>query len=151
MTSLKRNWKLINLFNHFDKIFLCLSYSLVCMICFSLVLLLTYLSCQFPFFRYLSTASVRSSIESGFLGTPIAIIKTLWIDSLLRIVDYYMYTCKIVIRVSAPFTEDDYCGKGERPNTGLADNSPFTCKKTSSKTREEEHKWKEISKNIYKY
>jgi hypothetical protein len=32
----------------------------------------------------------------------------------------------MVIRVSAPFTEDHYCGEGERPNTGLAHNSLFT-------------------------
>jgi hypothetical protein len=33
--------------------------------------------------------------------------------------------CKTVTRVSAPFTEDDYCGKGERPNTEQAHNSPY--------------------------
>ncbi|MFL6460128.1 MAG: hypothetical protein ACJ71J_04110 [Nitrososphaeraceae archaeon] len=37
-----------------------------------------------------------------------------------------MDACKMVIRVSAPFTEDYYCGEGERPNTGLAHNSLFT-------------------------
>ena len=44
--------------------------------------------------------------------------------------------CKTVTRVSVPFTEGHYCGKGERPNTGLADNSPFTCRKTRTDKRE---------------
>src|SRR6187401_830373 len=41
-------------------------------------------------------------------------------------------TCKRVIRVSAPFTEDHYCGEGERPNTELAHNSLFAsrCRST---------------------
>jgi len=36
----------------------------------------------------------------------------------------YLHTCKMVARVSVPFTEGYYCGRGERPNTELADNSP---------------------------
>jgi hypothetical protein len=31
----------------------------------------------------------------------------------------------MVIRVFAPFTEDHYHDKGERPNTGLAEKSSF--------------------------
>jgi hypothetical protein len=38
---------------------------------------------------------------------------------------YITDACKMVIRVSAPFTEDHYCGKGKRPNTELAHNSHF--------------------------
>jgi len=31
-------------------------------------------------------------------------------------------------RVSVPFTEGHNYGRGERPNTELADNSPFACR-----------------------
>jgi len=31
-------------------------------------------------------------------------------------------------RVSVPFTEGHYYGRGERPNTELADNSPSACR-----------------------
>ncbi len=34
-----------------------------------------------------------------------------------------MYYCKMMARVSVPFTEGHYYGRGERPNTELADNS----------------------------
>jgi hypothetical protein len=34
--------------------------------------------------------------------------------------------CKTVARVCTPFTEGHYYGKGEKPNTELADNSAFT-------------------------
>jgi nitrite reductase/ring-hydroxylating ferredoxin subunit/multimeric flavodoxin WrbA len=34
-------------------------------------------------------------------------------------------SCQTAARVSVPFTEGRYYGKGERPNTELADNSPF--------------------------
>jgi hypothetical protein len=37
-------------------------------------------------------------------------------------------TCKTMARVSVPFTEGHYYGKGERPSTGRADNSPFICR-----------------------
>lgn len=36
-----------------------------------------------------------------------------------------LYLCRKVIRVFAPFTADHYRDKGERPNTGLAENSSF--------------------------
>jgi hypothetical protein len=35
-------------------------------------------------------------------------------------------SCKTVARVCTPFTEGHYYGKGEKPNTELADNSAFT-------------------------
>ena len=35
-------------------------------------------------------------------------------------------SCKMVARVCTPFTEGHYYGKGEKPNTELADNSAFT-------------------------
>ena len=37
-------------------------------------------------------------------------------------------TCKRMARDSVPFTEGHYYGRGERPNTELADNSPSTCR-----------------------
>jgi hypothetical protein len=40
--------------------------------------------------------------------------------------------CKIVVRVSVPFTGDDYCGKEKRPNTELAHNSPFASRRLNS-------------------
>jgi len=51
--------------------------------------------------------------------------------NVLNFKDYYTVdACKMVIRVSAPFTEDDYCGKGKRPNTELARNSPFASRRS---------------------
>jgi hypothetical protein len=51
----------------------------------------------------------------------------------------YIYTCKMIARVSVPFTEGYYCDRGERPNTELADNSPSICrKKTCEKYKYEE-------------
>ena len=38
--------------------------------------------------------------------------------------------CKTVARVCTPFTEGRYYGKGEKPNTELADNSTFTYMRT---------------------
>ena len=35
-------------------------------------------------------------------------------------------SCETVARVCTPFTEGHYYGKGEKPNTELADNSAFT-------------------------
>jgi hypothetical protein len=35
----------------------------------------------------------------------------------------------MMARVSVPFTEGHYYGRGKRPNTGLADNSPSSCRK----------------------
>ncbi|HZB16461.1 MAG TPA: hypothetical protein VE445_04775 [Nitrososphaeraceae archaeon] len=37
----------------------------------------------------------------------------------------------MMARVSVPFTEGHYSGRGERPNTGLAHNSPSVCRKKS--------------------
>jgi hypothetical protein len=53
----------------------------------------------------------------------------------------YIYTCKMMARVSVPFTEGYYCDGGERPNTELADNSPSICRKKTS----EEYKYEETS------
>ena len=36
---------------------------------------------------------------------------------------------KMMTRVSVPLTEGHYYGRGERPNTELADNSPSACRK----------------------
>jgi hypothetical protein len=36
---------------------------------------------------------------------------------------YVLYACKMVARVSVPFTGGHYYGREERPNTELADNS----------------------------
>jgi len=41
--------------------------------------------------------------------------------------------CKMMARVSVPFTEGHYKGGGERPNTELADNSPSACRKIHGK------------------
>jgi hypothetical protein len=49
----------------------------------------------------------------------------------------YIYTCKMMARVSVPFTEGCYCDGGERPNTELADNSSSICRKKTS----EEYKY----------
>jgi hypothetical protein len=38
-----------------------------------------------------------------------------------------------VTRVFVPFTEGHYYGKGKRPNTELADNSPFTSRAKNMK------------------
>ena len=35
----------------------------------------------------------------------------------------------MMARVSVPFTGGHYSGRGERPNTGLADNSLSVCRK----------------------
>jgi hypothetical protein len=49
-----------------------------------------------------------------------------------RFKDYSIIdACKMMIRVSASFTEDHYCGEGERPNTKLAHNSPFASRRLS--------------------
>ena len=40
----------------------------------------------------------------------------------------WTHTCKRMARVSVPFTEGHYYGRGERPNTELADNSPSACR-----------------------
>ena len=37
----------------------------------------------------------------------------------------------MMARVSVPFTEGHYSGRGERPNTGLAHNSLSVCRKKS--------------------
>jgi len=40
-------------------------------------------------------------------------------EKVLKFKDYYTVdACKMVIRVSAPFTEDDYCGKREKAKYG---------------------------------
>ena len=40
----------------------------------------------------------------------------------------YIYSrSKTMARVSVPFTEGHYCGRGERPNTEPADNSLSAC------------------------
>jgi hypothetical protein len=40
-----------------------------------------------------------------------------------------IYACKMMARVSVPFTVGHYYDRGERPNTELADNSPSVCRK----------------------
>jgi len=45
--------------------------------------------------------------------------------------------CKTVTRVSVPFTEGHYYGMGERPNTGLADNSPLTGRQQDKRKRQQ--------------
>jgi hypothetical protein len=51
------------------------------------------------------------------------------------------HTCKMMARVSVPFTEGYYCDGGERPNTELADNSLSIRRKKAS----EEYKYEETS------
>jgi hypothetical protein len=51
--------------------------------------------------------------------------------------------CKTVTRVSVPFTEGHYYGKGKRPNTELADNSPFTSRRKIQEKNTSEYKLRE--------
>ena len=66
----------------------------------------------------------------------------------------------MVTRVYTPFTEGHYYGKGEKPNTELADNSAFTHRSNSSliflfshrintiTPWKDSHEWKWMLKNI---
>ncbi len=48
------------------------------------------------------------------------------ITIVLSQIGIYIQACRIVTRVSVPFTESHYHGNGEKPNTELADNSPLS-------------------------
>jgi hypothetical protein len=48
-----------------------------------------------------------------------------------------------VTRVSVPFTEGHYYGKGKRPNTELANNSPFTSRRKIWEKNTSEYKLRE--------